>query len=133
MHRFFSPRHFIWEQQRGQGQAPGGVATRALTPLSLPEFRAAMRKTSSSKPRESGRNQESRCPAYEKENPRLGYEVCVKQNPRGKTEAAPDGSVVMRKPAYIRMINRRCSRNSAPDSFHLSRVPSWRRSQNMVP
>ena len=45
-------------------------------------------------------------PAYEKEKPRLGYVGMGNQNPRTKSEAAPDESFVMRvyRPANIRVI-----------------------------
>jgi hypothetical protein len=45
-------------------------------------------------------------PDYEMENPRLGFVGMGNHNPRSKSEAAPDVSIVMRayRPANIRLI-----------------------------
>jgi hypothetical protein len=120
---------FFWDCARPQGQAPSGWL-RQLDPVQS-RIWSHYEKTSSSN-RESGGNQESSRSAYEKENPRPGYEVCASKTLVSRLKAAPDGSIVMRKPAYIRMINRRCSRPSAPGSVHYPRAQTWR-SQPMVP
>lgn len=50
--------------------------------------------------------QETESPDYETENPRLGFVGMGNQNPRSKTEAAPDEFIVMRvyRSANIRVI-----------------------------
>jgi len=111
MHRFFSAQHSVLELSTASRPSPAGSLRSALTPCSVPESWAATRKTSYPRPRESGWNQESRNLAYEKENPRLGCEVCVSktlvnrlrqlptdQLPCGKTRAYQNDQSSMQPP-----------------------------------
>jgi hypothetical protein len=89
MHRFFSAQHSILKLSTASRPSPAGSLLSALTPCSVSEFRAATRKSLYQKPSESGSNQESRNLAYEKENPRLGYGVCVSKTPVERLRQLP--------------------------------------------
>src|SRR5512136_3303998 len=102
MEGFFSTQPCVLGLSPASRPSPAGSLRSALTPDSVPELGAATRKTSCPKPGESGWNQESSRSACEKENPRPGYEVCASITLASRLKAAPDGSIVMRKPAYIR-------------------------------
>jgi len=89
MHLFFSAQHSILELSTASRPSPAGSLRSALTPCSVPVSWVATRKTSYQKPSWSGWNQESRNPAYEKENPRLGYGVCICKIPVKRLRQLP--------------------------------------------
>jgi hypothetical protein len=89
MNRFFSLQHRNPESPTASRPSPAGSLRSAWTPRATPEWGAATRKTSALNTFRSGWNQGSRIPAYEKENPRRGYEVCTSKTLESRPRQLP--------------------------------------------